>query len=101
MTKTKFYFTAISEVSHALSQLSIPYELHAIYDGYQLTFPWMEGDVVIHSYSFGCAGGLFETMGFTDDEDDVRGYLTANEVFQDILNEYSMVMLHKFFPEGE
>ena len=38
-------------------------------------------DAICHRYSYGGNEGLLEIMGLTTYEDDVDGYLTAEEVF--------------------
>lgn len=49
------------------------------------------GDVICHRYSFGSDNGFLEIMGCgikdSDGEDDVKGYLTAEECFE-IIREY-------------
>ena len=46
--------------------------------------------VICHEYSYGGREGLLEIMGLVDDdiEDDVQGYLTANDVFARIYTDY-------------
>lgn len=41
-------------------------------------------DVICHKYSYGYEKGLLEMMGLTDEEDDVEGYLTAQEIYNRI-----------------
>lgn len=51
-----------------------------------------EGDcrcsVICHEGSYGGRDGLLEIMGLTDNEDDVEGWLTANDVFARIYTDY-------------
>lgn len=87
----KFFFHAITTIAAFCKSNNIPFDLHELYDGYQLRFPWFSGDVIIHSYSYGGEGGSFETMGFSSDNDDVRGYLTAEQVCVDIWKEFTLL----------
>lgn len=46
--------------------------------------------VVCHEFSYGGSNGLLEIMGLADDgiDDDVQGWLTANDVFARIYTDY-------------
>lgn len=44
--------------------------------------------VVCNEISYGHENGLLEIMGLTDDDDDVQGWLTANDVFARIYTDY-------------
>ena len=64
--------------------------------GYQICYPDNSVDricsVILHNYSYGNEKGLLEIMGLlTDDEyehDTVKGYLTAEEVFKRIKEDW-------------
>ena len=64
--------------------------------GYQICYPDNGVDricsVILHNYSYGNEKGLLEIMGLlTDDEyeqDTVKGYLTAEEVFKRIKEDW-------------
>lgn len=45
-------------------------------------------DVICHEYSYGGRDGYLEIMGLTQNEDDVEGWLTAEEVFNRIYKDY-------------
>lgn len=45
-------------------------------------------DVICHKYSYGGEDGYLEIMGLTQNEDDVEGWLTAEEVFARIYNDF-------------
>lgn len=46
-------------------------------------------DVICHEYSYGGKDGYLEIMGLSENEyDDVEGWLTAEEVFYRIYNDY-------------
>lgn len=78
------FFAATSLLSRALMMRGIPHTIQPLFDGYKITFPWCEGDAIIHSYSYGHEEGLFETMGFPWDRDDVTGNLPRVELLHKI-----------------
>ena len=45
-------------------------------------------DVICHKYSYGGEDGYLEMMGLTEDDYDVEGWLTAEQVFRRIYNDY-------------
>lgn len=101
MMNSMKYFRAICKITGFCELANVPYELHELYDGYKVTFPWFGGDIICHSYSYGGSDGLFETAGFEKDEEDVRGNLSAVEVCENIMEEYSQYTDWKWFYEGE
>jgi len=75
-----------------LCKADIPFDL-AIHMGRpQIVYPSLEShvcDAVLHWGSYGHEQGLLEIMGLTDnDEDGVEGWMTAEEVFDRILDHY-------------
>lgn len=86
------YRDEISKLARYLADYGAEFEFRHIHDGYQICVPnkancvW---DVVCHSYSYGSQYGLLEGMGelFGDEDDDVEGYLTADEIIKRLLNE--------------
>lgn len=56
----------------------IPFSYKTLFDGYQLTFPWCEGDVICHFGSYGCFEGFVESYMFPWDKGDVS-MLTPEE----------------------
>ncbi len=74
-----------------LCKADIPFDL-AIHMGRpQIIYPSIEKhvcDAVLHWGSYGRENGLLEIMGLCDAEDDVEGWLTADEVFDRILDHY-------------
>ena len=60
------------------------------YDGMIIHFPWKKNcDMICHEYSYGGDRGLFESAGFDEDCEDVRGYLTKAEAFETILHAWN------------
>ena len=72
------YAKEMTKLYDGLTERKIPCQIRILYDGVQiLCNGW---DAVCHSYSYGHEEGLIEVMGLGCDEDDVIGYLTANDV---------------------
>ena len=65
------YSQAIGKVMAALVRDEVPFYIVPAFDGYQLRFPWTDGDVICHSGSYGHHGGFVETYHFPWDGDDV------------------------------
>lgn len=65
---------------------NIPFEIGELFGGLIVCYPCAGelcvSDAVCHDGSYGREKGLLEIMGLVEDEeDDVEGYLTAEEVF--------------------
>lgn len=80
------FFAATSLFSRSLMIHNIPHTIEPLFNGYKITFPWCKGDAIIHSYSYGHEEGLFETMGFPWDGEDVTGGLTRRELTNRIVS---------------
>ena len=65
------YYQIITYIKSILDCFSIPCTMNPIYEGYQLRFPWCEGDVAIHDGTYGSKAGHVETYEFPWDEGDV------------------------------
>lgn len=65
------YANSILTIVEKLDKAEVPYTLHKWWEGYQLRFPWTDGDVVAHAGSYGSRSGKVESMGFSWDADDV------------------------------
>lgn len=87
-------------LAQMLSERTIPFEINNMIHvgGYQLCYPKMKGcdcSVICHGGSYGHSAGLLEIMGLMTEEeraeacDDVMGWLTAEEVFERIVNHYN------------
>lgn len=79
-----------------LDAFDIPYEVTSnwINDSAQVWYPNKRNpmcDVISHSYSYGGSEGLLEIMGLCPDidDDDVLGWLTAEDVFERIYSHYT------------
>lgn len=67
------YFERIADLVLALSDNGVPCHVEDLYDGYKVTFPWCDGDVIAHSgmLGYGECGYTVESFGFPWDEGDV------------------------------
>ena len=83
------YEYAMAQLVKTCERWEIPYKTAKLHGGMSLCFPWCEGDVICHPISYGGKQGLFETMGFEEDDGDVRGYLTKAEAFETILHAWN------------
>lgn len=84
--------TEMQKLVTLLDEEHIPYEISEIYGTAQVFYPSIKShvcDAICHSGSYGYADGLLEIMGLTKtDEDDVEGWLTAEEVFNRMKQHY-------------
>ena len=61
---------AILDITNQLDEAEVPYTIHECLGGYQLRFPWCDGDIVAHQYAPSRLGKV-ESMGFSWDAGDV------------------------------
>lgn len=64
------YARAILDITNQLDEAKVPYTINECLGGYQLRFPWCDGDIVAHKYA-PSALGYVESMGFSWDAGDV------------------------------
>ena len=86
------YFERIEFIHHILVTLHIPCTVNALYKGWQLRFPWCDGDIAVHTGTFGEAQGMVESFHFPWDEGDVTA-LTPEEAAIKIIALYSEEMI--------
>lgn len=68
------YGKPIIAIAKTLMDYNVPFRLESYANyrtGYQLTFPWCNGDIVCNDMSYGHVGGYVETFKFPWDEGDV------------------------------
>lgn len=89
--KNKTYSIEMNKLINLLTSENIPFETRKSWDNtIQVLYPSIKNhtcDIVCHSGSIGSEKGLLEIMGLTSNED-VEGYLTAEEVFKRIKKNY-------------
>ena len=89
MTKTMYDIVA-DHMECLLIVNNIKYTRERLYEGWQFYIEGTNGDIVCHGSSYGGKNGLWESMGFDWDEEDVTGYLTAQEVINRLKEYYGM-----------
>lgn len=89
MTRT-IYDAAADEMELLLIANNIKYTRERLYEGWQFFISNTDGDIVCHGGSYGGKDGLWESMGFDWDEEDVTGHLTAQEVINRLKEYYGM-----------
>ena len=89
MTRT-IYDIAADEMEKLLIENGIKYTRQPLYEGWQFYIHGTDGDIICHEGSYGGDDGLWESMGFDWDEEDVTGHLTAQEVVSRLKEYYGM-----------
>ena len=85
---------SIKRLADMLLDHCVPFELTEDAEGNEKNQIWYPSedkpicDVICHKYSYGGEEGYLEIMGLTENEDDVEGWLTAEQVFHRIYNDY-------------
>ena len=86
-------YVQIFKLKSMLEKAKIPFDFESIYGGYLLCYPSnieksCACSVIEHKFSYGFTNGLLEIMGLLTNKefknDEVVGYLTAEEVFNRI-----------------
>lgn len=67
----KNYETIINELALELAAVGVPYEINECYEGWQIRFPWCNGDVAIHDGTYGHSMSKVESYQFPWDNGDV------------------------------
>lgn len=88
-------FTEMNKLGYMLACVLIPYEMTEHLGGLHLEYPNHENcicSVICNNVSYGHKQGLLEIMGLLTEEekevDDVKGWMTADEVFERITRDY-------------
>lgn len=84
------YDIAADKMEKLLIENNIQYTRRSLYEGWQFYINDTDGDIVCHGGSYGGDDGLWESMGFDWDEEDVTGHLTAQEVIDRLKKYYGM-----------
>lgn len=85
------YLKIAAELAAPLRLLNVPFELTPIHDGIKIDFEWCGADAITHSGAYGGPQGYLETMGFVEDGEDVRGYLTVPQVLESVLHAWNQL----------
>ena len=94
-------YNEIFRLKEMLEKAEIPFEFRNLFDGFQICYPRnnkseddfvRECSVIEHEGSYGHSQDLLEIMGLLTEEeskyDEVVGYLSAENVFERIKNNY-------------
>lgn len=84
------YDIAADKMEKLLIENNIQYTRRSLYEGWQFYINGTDGDIICHGSSYGGDDGLWESMGFDWDEEDVTGHLTAQEVINRLKEYYGM-----------
>ncbi len=74
--------TEMMKLAYGLRDRGIKFSIESLYDGIQIVVEDGDWDAICHSGSYGHEKGLIEVMGLPQCEDDVIGWLTAEEVLK-------------------
>ena len=87
----------IEKLLKMIEDTDVDYAFRRLHDGYQIILK--HSSIIQHSYSYGGIEDKLEVMGklCRDDEDEVEGYLTAEEVFTRIMDWEGALNLLKTF----
>lgn len=88
MNTNPIYAMPILALSSCLEEMGIPHTTNPLWDGYQIRFPWCDGDMVCHNFSYGHSAGHIESYCFPWDEGDVTE-LTISEAFVKVVDYYN------------
>lgn len=70
------------KLAFGLRDRGIEFSVKSFFDGIQIVVGDFDWDAICHSGSYGHENGLIEVMGLPQCQDDVIGYLTAEEVLK-------------------
>ena len=74
--------TEMMKLAFGLRDRGIEFKMQSFFDGIQIVVGDWDWDAICHSSSYGHESGLIEVMGLPQCQDDVIGYLTAEEVLK-------------------
>ena len=70
------------KLAFGLRDRGIGFKMQSYFDGIQIVVGDFDWDAICHSGSYGHENGLIEVMGLPQCQDDVIGYLTAEDVLK-------------------
>ena len=82
------YVRNIFSIIFELKKAGIKYTDNKKFDGWQITFPWCEGDIICHFGSYSHDAGCVESMGFPWDDGDCTAH-TPEEMAKNIIEYYN------------
>lgn len=90
-------YNEIFKLKDMLEKAAIPFDLSELHGGFHIVYPCSDGavcSVIEHDFSYGRRKDLLEIRGLMtekerlDTDDDVLGFLTAQDVFNRIEKHY-------------
>lgn len=85
------FFEPINTIAKACETAGVPYIVNPAYEGFQIRFPWCEGDIICHAGSYGSYKGLVESYCFPWDDGDVTT-LRPETAARKVIGYYAEVM---------
>ena len=83
--------TEMMKLAFGLRDRGIEFSVKSFFDGIQIVVGDFDWDAICHSGSYGHKDGLIEVWGLPQCQDDVIGYLTAEDVFQRIKKHWKRI----------
>ena len=74
--------TEMMKLAFGLRDRGIGFKMQSFFDGIQIVVGDGDWDAICHSGSYGHENGLIEVMGLPQCQDDVIGYLTAEDILE-------------------
>ena len=94
--KNESLYNEIVKLKSMLEEGNIPFEIEEVYNGHRMAYPNKQKivcSIIEHDFSIGNKYDMLEIMGLLTEEekedDCVKGYLTAEDVFNRINNHYN------------
>ena len=81
------YQKTIADIFDTLRAYGIPCNKEKLWNGFAIRFPWCDGDVAMHSGTYGNSMGHVESYKFSWDEGDVT-HMTPEKAVEFITHEY-------------
>jgi len=72
------YKDRIDYIANECAKHNVPHSTNEIWEGWQIRFPWCDGDVAAHDGTYGAKQGMVESYEFPWDDGDVT-VLTPEE----------------------
>lgn len=82
------YVARINHIAKICADHNVPYAINKLWEGWQIRFPWCEGDVACHDSTYGRNVGMVESYQFPWDHGDVS-VLTPEEAGALIVEYYN------------
>ena len=82
------YYERMNWIAEGLKHEGIEYKIESHLDGCIMTFPWCDGDIACHRYTYGATDGRVETYQFPWDAKDGVSCLTIYNAVRRIANYY-------------